>query len=59
MGLPVNDQRVDDAPDVVHRGITLDLHETGVGVDLQLAGRATVREHGNVHLVLARDRQSV
>ena len=57
MALPVHDQRVDAAPDIVDRGIARDLDGAGLGIDLDLADRAAVREDRVVHLVVGGERE--
>src|ERR1700738_1959731 len=57
MGLPVHDQGVDAAPDVVDNRIAGDLHQSGFGIDLDLATRAAIRKDRIVHLVVGRDRK--
>ena len=52
MGLAMDDQRVDAAADVVDRGVAGDRDMAGLGIDLDLADRAAVREHRLVHLVV-------
>ena len=59
VGLAVDDQRIDAAPDVVDRGVARDLDRAGVGIDLDLADRAAVRKHRLVHLVVGHHRDAV
>ena len=54
MGLPVHDQGVDGAADVVHRGVAHDLHHAGLRIHLHLAHRAAVREGRCAHRLVAR-----
>src|SRR5215831_17738316 len=44
MDLPVHNQRVDRAADIIDRGIAHDLDDAGVGVDLDFANMAAIRE---------------
>ena len=55
MGLPVHDQRIDAAADIVDHRIAGDLDHTGFGIDLDLADRTAVRKYRIVHLVVGCD----
>ena len=52
MGLAMDDQRIDAAPDIVHRRIAGDRHGPGRRVHLDLADGAAVGEDLLVHLVV-------
>ncbi len=58
MGLAVDQQRVDGAPDIVDGGVADDFHNAGVRVDFDLADVAAVAEAGRrlVNLGLAGER---
>ena len=53
MGLPMNDQRIDAAADVVDRRVALDIDGAGFGIDLDLADAGAVRKYRRVHLIVA------
>ena len=55
MGLAVDDERIDAAADVVHAGIAREREPAAVGVDLDFADRAAVREYRIVHFVVGDD----
>ena len=44
MDLPVDQQRIELHPGVVHGGVADDLCNTGLGIDLDLADMAAVRD---------------
>src|SRR5262249_39679999 len=48
MDLAFDDERVDRAPDVVHRGVAHDLHRSQIRIDLDLAHVAAVGEGSDV-----------
>ena len=52
VGLPVHDQWIDTAADVVDRGVAGDAYRAGLGIDLDLAYGAAIRENRIVHLVV-------
>ena len=52
MALSVHDQRVDAPPDIVDDRVAGDLDHTRLGIDLDLAYRAAVREDRIVHFVV-------
>ena len=47
MRLTMQDQRIDGAPDVVHRGVTDDLNLAGFGLDLDFADLRAVGKAGD------------
>src|SRR5262245_29011698 len=52
MGLAVDDQRIDATADIIDRRVAGEPHVSGLWVDLDLAGSATVREYRIMHLVV-------
>ena len=59
VGLPVHDQRVDAASDVIDPGIARDLNRAGLRIDLDLAYGTAVRKHRIVHLVVGGDCEAI
>ena len=59
MGLAVHDHRIDAAAHVVDRRIAHDVDRAGVGIDLDLADGAAVREDGLVHFIVGDDGEAV
>ena len=57
--LPVHDERIDAAADIVDRGVAGDGDRARVRIDLDLANGAAVRENRLVHLVVGLDREPV
>src|SRR5690242_486472 len=58
MGLPVDDERIDAAAHIVDRRVTGELQLAAVGIDLDLANGATVREYRIVHFIVGHDSET-
>jgi hypothetical protein len=56
MRLPINDQRIDTAADVINRRVSREFNGAGIGVNLYLTDCGAIREDLLMHLIIGRGR---
>src|ERR1700730_4564435 len=59
MALPVHEQWIDTAPDIVDAGVAHDLDVSDIGIYFNFADGTAVRKHWYVHLVIFHDSEPV
>src|ERR1700738_1255023 len=59
MALPVHEQWIDTASDIIDAGVAHDLDLSGIRIYFNLADGTAVRKHRHVHLVIFHDSEPV